>query len=139
MHKVVAKLLAGRLKRILGLLISPNQSDFLPRRKMLEGVLVANEVVDYARNELSDSFLFKMDFEKAYDNVSLNYLRFIFRRMGFGERWRKWMEMLVLNSNMSVLVNGSPAKEFGVGKGLRHGDPLPSFLFVLVVGGFLSW
>ncbi|XP_058777002.1 uncharacterized protein LOC131651355 [Vicia villosa] len=52
--------------------------------------------------------------------------------MGFGVGWMKWMEAMVFNSHMSVLVNGSPTKKFKVTRGIRQGNPLSPFLFVLV-------
>lgn len=53
-----------------------------------------------------------MDFQKAYDNVSGEYLRFTLKKMGFGSKSLQWMEALVFNSSMSVLINGSPSDEF---------------------------
>ncbi|XP_058776524.1 uncharacterized protein LOC131650829 [Vicia villosa] len=131
-YKVAAKLLAGRLKKVLNSIISSCQTAFVPGRQLLDGVIVANEVVDYARKAGSNCTLFKVDFEKAYDKVSWTFLHFMFKAMGFGRRWIKWMELLVFKSDMSVLVNGSSSKEFGVYRGLRQGDPISPFLFVLV-------
>ncbi|XP_058751310.1 uncharacterized protein LOC131624376 [Vicia villosa] len=120
MYKVLTKNFAGRLKRVLNSIISYNQSAFVPERQLLDGVLVANEVVDYSRKEGAPCILFKVDSEKTYDSVSWNFLRYILVRMGFGERWRKWMEILIFKRNMSVLVNGSPTTEFVVKRGLRQ-------------------
>lgn len=73
-----------------------------------------------------------MDFVKAYNKVNWNFLKYMMVRMGFRKLWMKWMHVLILSSNMYVLVNGIQAKEFTVEKGLRKGDPLSTFLFVIV-------
>lgn len=102
----------------------------------MDGVLVLNEVVDYAKIVKRKCMLVKMDFEKAYDCISWDFLRSMLRKMDFGDRWCGWMKALVFNSSMSILVNGSPTKDFNVSRGLRRGDPLSHFLFLLVAEGF---
>lgn len=127
LYKVIANRLAERIKVVLNSIISPCHSAFVPGRQMLDGVVVANEVVDFAWKEGRNCIHFKVDFEEAYDNVDWNFLRYMLNRMGFGNKWKRWMELLVFSSNMSVLVNGSPTKEFEVSKGLRQWDPFPPF------------
>ncbi|XP_058751317.1 uncharacterized protein LOC131624383 [Vicia villosa] len=77
LYKALAKLLASRLKKVLGDIISSSQSAFIPGRNLLDRVLVANEAVDYAKKANKSFLLFKVDLEKAYDNDCWDYLRYI--------------------------------------------------------------
>ncbi|PNX61152.1 receptor-like kinase, partial [Trifolium pratense] len=75
--------------------------------------------------------MFKVDFEKAYDSVDWKFLDFVMSKMGFPEKWRKWISECLTSASISVLVNGSPTKEFIMGRGLRQGDPLSHFLLLM--------
>lgn len=70
LYKIITKLLAVRLKRVLGGLISHCQSMFVLGRQLLDGVLIANEIVDLDTINKKRSVMFKVDFEKAYNCVN---------------------------------------------------------------------
>lgn len=69
MYKVLAKLLANWLRRVMDFLISDTQLAFIEGRQILDGVLIANEMIDEAQKCGKKAILFKVDFEKAYDSV----------------------------------------------------------------------
>ncbi|GKB28200.1 putative RNA-directed DNA polymerase [Tanacetum coccineum] len=134
-YKVISKLLALRLAKVTGSVISPNQSAFIEGRQILDGCLIANEIIRMLSLEKLKLLLFKVNFEKAFDSVNWNFLLDVMRQMGFGSKWRKWIASCLSSASISVLINGSPSNEFKMERGLRQGDPLSPFLFLLVVEG----
>nr|GEX38327.1 RNA-directed DNA polymerase, eukaryota, reverse transcriptase zinc-binding domain protein [Tanacetum cinerariifolium] len=77
--------------------------------------------------------IFKVDFKKAFDYVIWDYLDDVLESFGFGVKWSSWISGCLVSSMGSVLINGSPTPEFHFYKGLKQGDPISSFLFILVM------
>ncbi|KAJ9558233.1 hypothetical protein OSB04_012847 [Centaurea solstitialis] len=135
LYKVISKVLAERMKMVMGSIISDVQSAFLKGRSILDGVLVANETVSYLKRLKRKALIFKVDFEKAYDSVNWDFLLDVLEYMGFGIKWRKWIRSCLNTSKISILVNGSPTDECPMERGIRQGDPLAPFLFLVVAEG----
>jgi len=134
-YKILSKILANRLKKVLPTVIDVNQSAFLDGRGMLDSILVANETVDYLKKEKESGVFVKVDFEKAYDSVDWKFLYYMLGRLGFNNTWIKWIKAYIESTTVFILVNGSPTEEFKPKRGLRQGDPLAPFLFIIVVEG----
>ncbi|GLT48336.1 hypothetical protein SLA2020_219680 [Shorea laevis] len=134
MYKVIAKLLANRLRRVLDRVIGKQQSAFIGGRQLMDSVMVANETIDEVKKK-KRCIIFKVDFEKAYDKVCWDFLMSMMEKMGFCVTWRNWILECLRTNSISVLVNGSPTKEFSMSRGLRQGDPLSPPLFLIVAEG----
>ena len=132
---IVSKLLANRMKKVMPLIIDETQSAFIGGRQFLHSVIIANEVIEEAKRSQKSCLVFKVDYEKAYDSVSWDFLSYILRRTGFSSKWIKWIEGCLTYASISVLVNGSPSTEFTPQRGLRQGDRLAPLLFNVVAEG----
>ncbi|XP_071708985.1 uncharacterized protein [Rutidosis leptorrhynchoides] len=129
------KIVTNRLLLIINKIISPVQSAFISRRQILDGPLMLSEIMSWYKKTNRHMLLFKVDFEKAYDSFNWDYLLFLLSSLGFGNKWRGWILGCLKSARTSVLVNGSPTRELQIKRGLRQGDPLNPFLFIIVMEG----
>nr|GFB13085.1 putative RNA-directed DNA polymerase, eukaryota, reverse transcriptase zinc-binding domain protein [Tanacetum cinerariifolium] len=103
-----------RLAKVIFSIIGPNQTAFLAGRQILDGCLIANEVIRISKNEDHKLLLFKVDFEKAFDSVCWNFLLAIMTQMRFGDKWRRWITSCLCSASISVLINFAEALQISI-------------------------
>ena len=132
-YKIIAKILANRMKPLLHHWILPSQTGFVPNRCILENIFLAFEAMEWTMENQQDLSMLLLDFEKAYDRVNWTFLRKVMEKMGFHQMWIAQVMALNENASATVIVNGEQSKTFNLQRSVRQGRPLAPYLFLLTV------
>ncbi|XP_059073650.1 secreted RxLR effector protein 78-like [Cryptomeria japonica] len=124
--------MSSRLKKILSKLISENHNGFTLGKETMDNIVLVMEVLHSMVKEKVKGMAIKLDVSKAYDRVIWNFLIHVLRKFGFDYNWIDCVKFCISIVSFSLLVNGSVCGFFEATNGLRQGDPLFPFLFVLV-------
>lgn len=133
-YKLISKIIANRLNPILTECVSPNQTAFLKGRSLGENVLLATELIkDYNKPSCLKSAMLKIDIRKAFDTVCWDFVIKVLEAQHFPPMFIVWIKECISSPRFSIAINGELAGFFEGKKGLRQGDSISPYLFIMLM------
>ena len=136
--KIASKALALRLEKVLPHIIHGDQYAYVKGRNIFDAVRSIDDIMEFTKTKQIPGLMVAIDFEKAFDSLSRNFLTKTLKSFNFGESFTKWVTVFYSNISSCITNNGFSSPLFRVERGVRQGDPLSSYLFIIALETLLN-
>ena len=130
-YKILSKILANRIKEVVGSIINHSQAYSIPGRDLADTIGTVRDLVSVMNSQAG--VLVGIDMEKAFDRVDHGFLWDTLSTFGFGDEIIGWIKLMYQNSTSRVKCNGSLTEEFSLERSVRQDCPMSSVLYSIVV------
>ena len=131
--KIASKALAIRLAKVLPEIIQVDQYAYVKGRTIFDAIRTIDDIMEYTKIKQIPGLMVAFDFEKAFDSLSWTFLFKALNSFNFGKSFISWVSVLYCNISSCILNNGFSTQMFDVGRGVRQGDPLSAYLFIVAL------
>ena len=122
-----------RIKPVLDTIIHPDQKGFVSGRYIGEAIRTCYDTMDYAKTYNISGLLLLVDFQKAFDSISFQFIENCLNHFNFPPDLIKWVKLLLLDFQASINHCGNISPRFNINRGCRQGDPIAAYLFIIAV------
>ena len=131
-YKIATKTIAERMKNALPNIINHNQVGYIKGRQITDNIRTIKDIYFYTKYKHIPGLIINIDFEKAFDSVDWEFLQCTLSKLNFGKSFINWIKTFYYGISSCIINNGVTSPYFNLGRGVRQGDPLSPYLFLLV-------
>lgn len=132
-YKILTKALAFRLRLVIHKIVSNDQKGFIKGRNASQLLREIDDIIEHEKAIESQSLIFSIDYRKAFDTISTQFLKNVFGYFGFGPAFQQWIGLILHDRKTCIKNGGHVSADFDMQRGVRQGCPISPLIFVLAV------
>ena len=130
-YKIIAHVIANRIQKVIHKLVNKDQSAYVKNRFIGNNARMFIDLIDFADNNNIEGILLCLDFKKAFDSLSWDFMLNTLKRLNFGTNFLKWIKIMYTEPKIRIKNNGHLSEEITLYKGIRQGCPASALLFII--------